>query len=394
MNAYRRHNTYGQLKTTVLGSFYYPEYFEFIKNPAVRLSLQNVASEINQDLDNFEKFLVSQGVSVIRPSLPDQAFFQDYFEQYQKLPTAPLQPRNNYSVIGDRLYKLCNENVFIDHCLQQYNSADIVDLSSHNQELFDQCLVQNTECSHNNTWFRRKKYQELAGPDWPSFVDYVNDVEITNQVIAQEIESFADTLRYHDFDLLQGPNIFPTDQGIVIDCNEYCDYVAWAKKHISNTANYTNINTTAGHTDGCFVVLGNKTILGISPLIDYQTAFPQHRVIPVPPDSYMSHVESFYKMKSLVHGRWWVEGQESNLDFINFVEQYCRDWVGYVEETVFDVNVLAINNSTVCVSGKNPQIKQQLAQQGIDVVDIPWRHRFFVDGGLHCITLDLVREHV
>ncbi len=28
----------------------------------------------------------------------------------------------------------------------------------------------------------------------------------------------------------------------------------------------------------------------------------------------------------------------------------------------------------------------------MEPVYIPWRHRYFWDGGLHCITLDLVRE--
>jgi hypothetical protein len=396
MNHYHRLNTYSQLKTAVLGSFYYPEYFDFIKNAQVRSSLQTIADETNQDLEYFEQFLVSQGVRVLRPQLPNTAFFQDYFERYQKLPTPPLQPRNNYSVIGQRLYKLSNENTYIDRCLQDYNSQDLVDLSASSQVFFSQSLETNADCCHNNTWFRRRKYLELAGPDWPLFGDYVKGAAVKDPAIAQEINSFADSLKYHatDFDQLQGPNIFPTDYGIVVDCNEYCDYAAWAQQHIDAAADYVNINTGAGHTDGCFVVLGNNTILGVEPLIDYQAHFPKHHLISVPNTSYINHVESFYKMKALVHGRWWVEGQESNLDFINFVEQYCRDWVGYVEETVFDVNVLAINESTVCVSGKNPKIEAQLAQRGISTVNIPWRHRFFVDGGLHCITLDLVRQHV
>ena len=27
----------------------------------------------------------------------------------------------------------------------------------------------------------------------------------------------------------------------------------------------------------------------------------------------------------------------------------------------------------------------------MEAIYVPWRHRFFWDGGLHCITLDLVR---
>jgi hypothetical protein len=28
----------------------------------------------------------------------------------------------------------------------------------------------------------------------------------------------------------------------------------------------------------------------------------------------------------------------------------------------------------------------------MEPVYVPWRHRYFWDGGLHCITLDLYRE--
>ena len=30
----------------------------------------------------------------------------------------------------------------------------------------------------------------------------------------------------------------------------------------------------------------------------------------------------------------------------------------------------------------------------MEAVYVPWRHRWFWDGGLHCITLDLVRQGV
>ena len=34
----------------------------------------------------------------------------------------------------------------------------------------------------------------------------------------------------------------------------------------------------------------------------------------------------------------------------------------------------------------------QLKKNKIDYIVVPWRHRFFLDNGLHCITLDLYRE--
>ena len=253
--------------------------------------------------------------------------------------------------------------------------------------------MRSVDCFQNNIWYSKRKYQELRGPDWPDFYEYVSGARSPLSHIAKEMSEFADVLVYNsrDFGHLAGPNIFPTDHGVVIDSNEYCDYVAWARQNIGDY-NYISINTGGGHTDGCFTVLGHRTILGIDPLIDYAGIFPEYTIVPIPEESYITHVNSFNKLKPLVGGRWWIDGQEDNLAFIEFIEQYCKDWTGFVEETVFDVNVFAVDPDTVCVSGNNPAIENSLHRQGIESVLIPWRHRFFVDGGLHCITLDLYRE--
>jgi hypothetical protein len=393
MNLYKKNNTYGELKSVVLGSYYYPDYFKYIKNSAVREPLMKIAEEINQDLDQFENFLKTKNVKVIRPTLPGVDQFNGYIETHQQLPTPPLQPRNNHSVIGNELYKLDCAVPEIDQCLLQYN-ATTVDLLTKNKEFYQKSIQSNSDCFHNGTWFSKQKYQELAGPDWPQFEHYVQGAVASLSHIQQEIDSFQSVLKYNnrDFGPLLGPNIFPTDQGIVVDSNEYCNYAGWASENITDQKPYISISTGAGHTDGCFIVLGHNTILGIDLLINYKKYFPGYTVIPVPDKNYMDHVQSFSQMKSLVGGRWWVDGAEHNFDFINFVENYCSAWTGYVQETVFDVNVFAIDPDTVCVSNANQSIIDQLHCRGINAVVIPWRHRFFVDGGLHCITLDLYRE--
>jgi len=41
---------------------------------------------------------------------------------------------------------------------------------------------------------------------------------------------------------------------------------------------------------------------------------------------------------------------------------------------------------------KNEKLLEFLKKHKMEPIHIPWRHRYFWDGGLHCITLDLVRE--
>jgi hypothetical protein len=111
------------------------------------------------------------------------------------------------------------------------------------------------------------------------------------------------------------------------------------------------------------------------------------------PDQSWDRVSAFNKIKHKVSGKWWVPGQEDNDEFTNFVESWLTNWVGFVQETVFDVNVLVLDEHHVCVSQPdNKQVNDFLKKHKMEPVYVPWRHRYFWDGGLHCITLDLYRE--
>ena len=52
-----------------------------------------------------------------------------------------------------------------------------------------------------------------------------------------------------------------------------------------------------------------------------------------------------------------------------------------------------LDENHCCVSQtKNKQVNDFLKKHNIEPVYVPFRHRYFWDGGLHCITLDLYRE--
>lgn len=399
---YSRRNTYDKLQAVVLGNYYTPDYFRFISNANIREPLMRIAEEINQDLDAFELILTQHGTQVVRPKLPTIDKFMEYHDQTQQFLIPPVNPRDCHSVIGNRMYKISpldENNKLVDDCVRQYNAVDYTDLSTANTEFYQTCMSKARHCYNDqtNTWYCQNKYTELAGPDWPKFEDYVQGARSTHAFVQKELDIFAKDLCYETKEMayLQGPNIIPVDDHVVVDSNEYCNYAEWIREHIDmNDCTVSQINTKAGHTDGCFVVLGKQTILGIDPLIDYDRHFPGYHVIAVPPQSYQNQLNDFNLMKHRVDGRWWVPGEEHNEDFTNFVELYLRDWTGHVYETVFDVNVLALDPQTVCVSNYDRDIFDQLKQRGIDPVVVPWRHRFFVDCGLHCLTLDLHRSSV
>jgi N-dimethylarginine dimethylaminohydrolase len=53
-----------------------------------------------------------------------------------------------------------------------------------------------------------------------------------------------------------------------------------------------------------------------------------------------------------------------------------------------------VDENNVVVISQNSLVYDKLNSLGINVHKVPFRHRFFWDGGLHCITNDLVREEI
>jgi len=89
---------------------------------------------------------------------------------------------------------------------------------------------------------------------------------------------------------------------------------------------------------------------------------------------------------------YWIAGEEQNEALHKFIDLYMHPSVGACWETNFDVNCLSVNENTVIASGPAKELEDRLGKHKIDVVTCNMRHRFFWDGGLHCVTSDLERE--
>jgi hypothetical protein len=122
----------------------------------------------------------------------------------------------------------------------------------------------------------------------------------------------------------------------------------------------------------------------------YKDTFPDWEVIYLPGQSW-SKVQAFLDLKKKNEGRWWIQDVEIEDHFIQFVDTWMSEWVGYVEETVFDVNMLVVDPKNVIVFNENPLVFRALERYGITPHVITCRHRYFWDGGIHCVTLDLDR---
>lgn len=366
MQVYNDNDT---LKCTVLGTWFYPEYFDSIKNDNIKDPLKRVAEEIHQDLYSFETKLREHGVQVIRPAAPSNVYDPDN-------PITPaLQVRDSMKVIGSNLYKFIHTDYNLELQKVLPNFTDLVDILSYKQNL-------------PSSLYSKQQYNILAGSSWPSFEDFCKNNYVVHKDIQKEIELYKESFTYDKLASPEGPNIILTDKEIIVDHHEYIDYIKRLKPYINIDKTWRHINTHAGHTDGCFSILNSNTILGIGDIID--KCMPEYKnKIRISWNNYQKHISEFKKHKKQVGGRWWIPGQEQNSSLTNFVEQYLTHLVGYVEETQFDVNLLSLDEKTVFVNTNDPSY---LTNNGFSIIPIQWRHRWFVDGGLHCITLDLHRE--
>ena len=92
------------------------------------------------------------------------------------------------------------------------------------------------------------------------------------------------------------------------------------------------------------------------------------------------------------NGAWYVQGQTPTLEFTKFVDTYLNKWVGFVSDTVFDVNCLVLDEENVVFSAYNKQVFDYCEKHKINPIISELRHSYFWDGGVSCCTQDIRRK--
>ena len=392
MNQYNIHNKWSKLKTVILGNTYYPEFYRDIKNDRIRNALQRIAEESHKDLENYEQVLKDFGCKVLRPKLDPSDSIMNYMNESKlnNIPRAPLQPRDNQLVVDNKLvYQGNKDHPAIKQCLDEYNSTDVID-------------------GETATLLPAKDWYNIVccEIEWPTYEEFINlwtkdRSKISNHII-KEIKNLAG---FQQINFLCGtPSVTVVGKDVYIDTYkeindsyhnaDHLDSVDVAKqffrKHFPDKR--LNFVSIGGHNDSSFHTIKPGAILSLADIQTYNQTFPAWDVCYLPDQSW-SKVRPFLDLKKKNQGKWWLPGEEDNDEFTNFAETWLQDWVGYVEETVFDVNVLVLDEHHVCVANPdNQQVNNFLKKHNMEPVYVPWRHRYFWDGGLHCLTLDLERE--
>jgi hypothetical protein len=356
------------LQVCVLGRSYPPEFYSWIEIPHVRNLFERIAQETEEDYQAIIKKLQEFNVKVLRPLLTEQPLINGKFKP------PPMTPRDYTVMIGDRFY--------------------------FNQDTFNFATF----------------YKNVKDPDWPECnnIDEFNCLPVHIQQECKEIhklglhqrlaeEEYGDILKHiesqgntliKNFDtLVNGAMVSRIGQDLYFGTDSYDqdirDFQQKVNREFVNTRNH--IVNTGGHSDATYCPVCPGLIISLIDVPTYADTFPDWEVVYLPGQSW-NKVKDFLQLKQHNRGRWWIPGFEYDNSVIEVVEQWLSHWTGYVEETVFDVNMLIIDPKNVIVFNYNKQVFDALSRFGITPHVIPFRHRYFWDGGIHCVTSDLHRN--
>ena len=356
------------LKVCVVGRSYPPEFYSWITVPHVRSLFEKIAIETEEDYQNIIIKLQEFGVEILRPDLPSNTFVNG---QYIR---PPMTPRDHTIMIGDKFY---------EDYTNKFNSSsyNIIKDSSwpacDNWEDFTQLPSSvRQECIKVHNFgieqHCRKEYNKIFDHIREQGNTVYTAKHLTNGAMCTRIGK----------DLYFGTDLYTQD---------IKTYKTKLDVEFASTRNH--VINTGGHSDGTFCPVCPGLIISLYDVPTYADTFPGWEVVYLPGQSW-SAVCPFLILKNKNKGRWWIPGFEQDQSVIDIVETWLSHWTGYVEETVFDINMLIIDPKNVIVFNHNDKVFEAFARYGITPHVVPFRHRYFWDGGIHCVTSDLHREGV
>ena len=331
----------------MVGSTVNADYFEHVANSEIRDKLTKMLIETQQDMDHFADVLTQHGVTVTRPVIDRQDRLAPD-QPAQLRDTITLQPRDHYAVLGPHMI-VAHESVMHNG---RYPTVITDAVQSPESAWHDLCVNRRVKLVACPSW-------TLVGADL--FIDNGLQTVYTphGNITARLMDQFKPTV------------------------HEWCEqWLPGVQVHWSDIG---------GHTDGCFHTCKPGVIISREHIHNYRDTFPKWDVLTIP-DPDWSTFREWSDLKHKTKGRYWIPGEEHNDQLLEFVNAWLSQWVGYAEETVFDVNILMINEHTACVSHHNHAVFDYFKRHRITPIIVPMRHRYFWDGGLHCVSCDTHRQ--
>ena len=334
-NIIQSYTSWQPLEEAIVGRVYTPEYFDYIEDPQVKEQLSQILNETNEDLDNLSQVIKNYGATVRRPDLPDLARWPITLKEWNTVPMPPLVPRDWQITLGEKLLRLLSVSE-MDSIFKLYDPMCIID-------------------PHKN------EYDESH-----PLVD-----SVASCIVRVGTDVFFDRSEWL------------TDQ-----------QMEWIRDNVLDNRYRVHRCQTNGHGDSVFAILKPGVIVSTmhDADINYRETFPGWEVRRVNEATITATMELGKFRYESFNGRWYVQGQETTPEFASFVDTYLTKWTGHVQETVFDVNCLVLDEQHVIFSSYNKDIFEYCEKHGITPIISELRHKYFFDGGISCCTQDIRRK--
>ena len=438
------HQHWDPLKVCAVGRSYPPEFYNRIKNPKVRNALERIAIETEEDYQKLISKLKEFNVTVIRTDISEDP--EVYVTDGVLNVPPPMCPRDYTAMVGDTFYMPGNnygENfdveVIMSEMFEKIYASSSGDKNTNDicKEIID-CIDPDNNLSSEESFhelksklrldkererqvYTSKSLLSIKIPRRMGVMKLKNFIEfkpIVDKIIASQTLTIGSNFkcpnnkRFYSFTSIQkfleknnvpivydtyvntatttriGKDLFFGSMNVVNDINKEQFSRKWRKLFPEYNVHAV---TVKGHSDGQFCPVVPGLIITLRDPDTFKDTFPDWEVVQLPAESFIK-VKPFERLKVKNKGKWWIPGEEYNDELIDYIETWLSDWVTYVEESVFDVNMLVINKNNVICNGYNKKVYDAFERFNITPHVVNFRHRYFWDGGLHCITSDIARE--
>ncbi len=336
-----------QLEEVILGRAYPASFFSYLEDSEFRDQISKILEETEEDLQSLEKILEGLGVKVRRPNISFQLNqgSEPYVFDLQKnkftFPNHPLMPRDTLFAYGDK----------------------IVESFTGSQGRFFE----------NTNYYSLLMEYFKGGAQWVSM-----PVPLLEQDAKNYQSHVGNKILFHAANLLRcGKDIFysqPTTADSKWSGKGTPEGLDWIKRQYPSAQFHPA--PCQGHLDGKVALLKPGVLATWSRQFVPEKLKNWEIIIVDSPNPFPDEFNSLRKR------RFYKE----------FVSDWLTEWIGYVDETVFDINMLSISENTVITNGYNKNAYQSFKQNGIEAIPWSFRHQYFWDGAIHCVTLDVRRK--
>ena len=334
MSKVSAYTSWQPLEEVIVGRAYTPDYFDFIEDSTVRNQLAHILDETNEDLNNLQKTCETYGATVKRPGLIDKDHFVEQQTKFNGAPLPPLTPRDWQITLGDKLLRVLKVYELDEICAEYGDQV----INPHGENWDPNCILNGASAS--------------------CIVRVGTDVFFDNSDYLKPEQS------------------------------------RWIQDNCLDSRYRFHEAITDGHGDAVFAILKPGVLLSSKwdDQLDLDADFPGWDVSKLE-CSTIWHAMAVGKFKEEnFNGAWYVQGSKPTKEFTKFVDTYLKEWVGYVSDTVFDVNCLVLDEENVIFSAYNKQVFDYCEKHRINPIISELRHSYFWDGGVSCCTQDIRRK--